>query len=284
MNHPPLLTPRTLQELLDALRGAAADGARLRIGGAGGVERFEPGRGTAARRLCLRLFDTVEIVERDFTARVGAGVDVTHLDARLKRRGLVWPLRRLEAPGSVGGLIACGRASAIHADDAPARRWVLGAHVCDGSGAALTVGGATVKNSVGYGLTHALWGSRGRLGVITQATLRLRRRRDGDDAPVPVLDRRALAEAAALVRCDDLAPGTAAQALAQLTLATHAAASSDGSRAAALYASRGAAETNAAALRAHGLPARVEPPHADAPPSPALHAARTALDPAGIFV
>ena len=73
------------------------------------------------------------------------------------------------------------------------------------------MGGATVKNSVGYGLTHALWGSQGRLGAIVELTLRLRRRRQSDDDPGETLDAEdALQTTAALVRCDDLAPGTVA--------------------------------------------------------------------------
>ena len=120
---------------------------------------------------------------RDFTARVGAGVNPAELDAALQPLGLVWPLRRLEAPGTVGGLIGSGRGTTIAAQDAPARRWVLGARLVDGAGEVLTVGGATVKNSVGYGVTHALWGSQGRLGAIVELTLRLRRRRPDDDDP-----------------------------------------------------------------------------------------------------
>ena len=284
MNDRSMLEPGNVAEVRQSVREARAAGRRLRVGGAGQVERFGSHATSAAQRVSLRRLDGIEIAARDFTARVGAGARPADLDRALHPLGLVWPLRRLETPGTIGGLIASGLASPISAQDAPARRWVLGARLVDGEGEALTVGGATVKNSVGYGVTHALWGSQGRLGAIVEVTLRLRRRRAGDDDPGPTLDRAALQAAAALVRCDDLAPGTAALALDGLQGATQAAASSDGLRAVGCYAGRQAAEADAAALRARGIEAHVAP-DSDAEAAAAMtQMARAALDPDGVFV
>ena len=203
----------SVDEVQAIVREARAAGTRLRIVGGRRVERFGSQPSGVVRYVSLRRLGSIEIAGPDFTARVGAGVCPAELDAALQPLGLVWPLRRLEAPGTVGGLIASGRGTTITARDAPARRWVLGARLVDGAGELLTVGGATVKNSVGYGVTHALWGSQGRLGAIVELTLRLRRRRPGDDDPGETLDGDAVQAATALVRCDDLAPGTVAQAL-----------------------------------------------------------------------
>ena len=274
-----------------AVRGARADGSRLRVVGARGVERFAPGAVAGAGLLSMRGLDRIEIAGPDFTVRVGAGVLVPDLDAALGRPGLVWPVRRLEAPGTVGGLIASGRGTTITAQDGPARRWVLGARLVDGTGEVLTVGGGTVKNSVGYGVTHALWGSEGRLGAIVELTLRVRRRRAWDDAAGEVLEREALAEAKALVRCEDLAPGTAELAVKGMAGATQAAASSDGLRVVGCYRARDDAEADVAGLRALTLEALVEAVEegergegAAPGESPGGAVAWGALDPGGVFV
>lgn len=274
----------SVDEVQAIVREARAAGTRLRIVGGRRVERFGSQPSGVVRYVSLRRLGSIEIAGPDFTARVGAGVCPAELDAALQPLGLVWPLRRLEAPGTIGGLIASGRGTTITARDAPARRWVLGARLVDGTGELLTVGGATVKNSVGYGVTHALWGSQGRLGAIVELTLRLRRRQPSDDDPVDTLEEEALQAAAALVRCDDLAPGTVAQALDGLPRATRAVAASDGMRVVGCYAERAAAEADSAALRAEGIEARVEPGGSQGKGSPAIQTVRAALDPEGVFV
>ena len=274
----------SIAEVQAAVRAARADGSRLRIVGTGCLEGILQPRADGAGLISTRQLTWIEVAAPDFTVRVGAGVLVADLDEVLAPLGLVWPVRRLEAPGTVGGLIASGRGSTITSQDGPARRWVLGARLVDGMGEVLTVGGATVKNSVGYGVTHALWGSEGRLGAIVELTLRVRRRRVGDDEPGELLEREALDGAAALVRCEDLAPGTAEQAVAGMAGAVQAVASSDGLRAVGSYAEPGAAEADAASLDAQGIEPLVEPGKESATGSAAIRMATAALDPGGVFV
>jgi len=258
-----VLEVASVGEVQAEVRRARTAGSRLRIVGARSLARFASGPAQGAELLSMRGLDWIEVSAPDFTVRAGAGVSLAELDAVLEPLGLVWPVRRLEAPGTVGGLVASGRGTTIAAQDGPARRWVLGARLVDGTGEALTVGGATVKNSVGYGVTHALWGSQGRLGAIVELTLRVRGRRGADDEPGAVLEREALDGAAALVRCEDLAPGTAEKAVDGMAGAVRAVASSDGLRAVGCYAERGAAEVDAAALRAQGIAAWLEPGEID---------------------
>ena len=291
----PVKSVASVAEVQDAVRAARADGSRLRVVGARNVERFVSGAVAGAERLSMRGLDRIEIAGPDFTVRVGAGARVADLDEALAQVGLVWPVRRLEAPGTVGGLVGSGRGTTITAQDGPARRWVLGARLVDGLGEELTVGGATVKNSVGYGVTHALWGSEGRVGAIVELTLRVRGRRVGDDEPGEVLDRDALEGAAALVRCEDLVPGTAGQAVAGMAGATRAVASSDGLRAVGCYSARNVAEADAAVLRGLGIGAWIEPVGEGArgegregagaarAVSRGVEVVRGALDPGGVF-
>ena len=279
-----MLEPGSVGAVQAVVREARAAGSRLRVVGTRSVERFGRPRADGVELVSTGRLGWIEVAAEDFTVRVGAGVRVANLDAALRPLGLVWPVRRLEAPGTVGGLIASGRGTTISAQDGPARRWVLGARLVDGKGEALTVGGATVKNSVGYGVTHALWGSQGRLGAIVELTLRVRRRLPGDADRGQILDRSVLQAGEALVRCDDLAPGSAAHALKGMTGATQAAASSDGLRAVGCYAEHGAADADTAALCAQGIKARVEPGEDVGNGSAAIRTVRAALDPDGVFV
>ena len=62
------------------------------------------------------------------------------------------------------------------------RDWVLGLEVVLADGTVIRTGGRTVKDAAGYSLTHLFVGSQGTLGIITEATLRLR------PLPRPALD------------------------------------------------------------------------------------------------
>lgn len=279
-----VLDVASVAKMQRAVKAARVTGSRLRVVGTQSVERFTSPADEGTELLSTRGLDWIEVSSRDFTVRVGSGVIPADLDAALRPLGLVWPVRRLEAPGTVGGLIASGRGTTIKPLDGPARRWVLGTRLVDGTGQVLTVGGATVKNSVGYGLTHALWGSRGQLGAIVELTLRVRRRRPTDAETGASLPRQALDTAAALVRCENLAPGTAQRAVDGMAGGMRAISSTDGLRAVGCYAERGAAEADTAALRAQGIEARVDPGE-DAGNGPAAMAtARAALNPDGVFV
>ena len=177
MRHPPAdLTPPTIAALAVAL----AEARSVRIVGEQSLASRTPPPPPNALVVSTAALTELQIEPLDLIARVQAGVKLADLRQRLWEHGLVWPVERLEPRGTVGGLIASGRGSAVRADDAPARRWILGATVVLASGETIQVGGATVKFSAGYGLTHAMWGSGGRLGALVEVTLRLRHAVPGD--------------------------------------------------------------------------------------------------------
>ena len=66
------------------------------------------------------------------------------------------------------------------------RDYLLGFTAVDGTGMIFSGGGRVVKNAAGYNMCRLMAGSRGTLGIITQATLMVR--------PLP--------EASALLACD----------------------------------------------------------------------------------
>ena len=171
MRHPPAdLMPTTIAALGDAL----ADARTVRLVGTQSLSSRTMSPPPDAVVVSTAGLAQEQIEPLDLVARVQAGVRLADFRHRLWEHGLVWPVERLEPGGTVGGLIASGRGSAVRAADAPARRWILGATIILASGEAIQVGGATVKFSAGYGLTHAMWGSGGRLGALAEVTLRLR--------------------------------------------------------------------------------------------------------------
>ena len=117
-------------------------------------------------------------VDRDnLTARVGAGVTVAELDGVLMPLGLEWAVDALDPEETLGGVIAGGMPALRDTGPGPVRDQVLGVEMVDGAGRYLRFGRPVLKNVAGYDVTKLLVGSRGRLGILCRADLRLRPRR-----------------------------------------------------------------------------------------------------------
>ena len=236
--------------------------------------------------------DRIEIDAQNLVACVDGGVRLNRLRAALEGAGLVWPVERLEPGGTVGGVIASARGAGRGPADAPARRWILGAQIVLGDGSLVTVGGATVKNSVGYDFTHAMWGSGGRLGAIVRVTLRLRYPAEDDRhaaASGPPGDLEAVLASPVEVRCEEVPAGWSATELAAHVGDRPVALSADCSRALVGFDDITAARSAVDRLVAQGCRAVL-----DRPPQPrpadeggagvAWRALRSAIDPADVFV
>lgn len=169
-----IVAPESESEVRAIVAEAAANGTRLAV--SGGVEPV------AEDRLTLSLAALDEVVEHaagDQTFTCAAGCRLATLDAaaatRRQRIGLEPSVRHLT---TVGGTVAGAREGFIAARFGPVRDQVLGLRVVTPAGELATFGGRVVKNVTGYDGVRLFTGSRGRLGIITQTTLRLR--------PVPV--------------------------------------------------------------------------------------------------
>tara|TARA_Y100000590_G_C15532394_1_gene943706 strand:- start:173 stop:1024 length:852 start_codon:yes stop_codon:yes gene_type:complete len=282
MNHPATIEPSSATSVSKAVLRAHQANRRVRIVGQSNLEHLRPETDPSAILLSTSALNTIDLAPNDLIVHVGPGLDLQTLDTHLQAAGLYWPVSRLEAPGTIGGIVGSGRATASTTTDGPARRWVLGAQLVNGLGQILTVGGATVKNSVGYGLTHALWGSHGRLGVVTRLTLRLRTRTESDSVD-PVITQTALLQAKAVLRCENLTPPDTNQVIDHVSMAKAWVKANDESRIVALYDHRNEAELAATELQTRNIAARVEPIMKTQPDQPALLALRASLDPHSLF-
>jgi glycolate oxidase len=75
---------------------------------------------------------------------------------------------------SIGGNLGTNAGGLCCVKYGQTRDWVLGLEVVLADGTTIRTGGKTVKDTAGYSLTHLIVGSQGTLGIITEATLRLR--------------------------------------------------------------------------------------------------------------
>ena len=108
------------------------------------------------------------------------------LNDALAPRGLWFaPDPASRAISSIGGNIATNAGGLLCAKYGVTREAVLALAVVLADGRLLRTGHRTVKGVTGYDLTALLTGSEGTLGVIVEATVRLRRSRPARSSPSP---------------------------------------------------------------------------------------------------
>jgi FAD/FMN-containing dehydrogenase len=117
--------------------------------------------------------EVVSFRPRDLTIEVGAGLRLQRLCEIVEEKGLWIPAAGIGAARSIGGWIAAASPAVWDAAYGPVRRQLLGCRVIAPDGRDLTWGRAVMKNVAGYDMPRLMAGSRGRLGVLTRATIRL---------------------------------------------------------------------------------------------------------------
>lgn len=126
--------------------------------------------------LSTRTMDAIlEISVDDELAVVQPGILNAQLNAVLAERGLWWaPDPASKAISTVGGNIATNAGGLLCMKYGVTREAVLGLKVVLADGRLIELGHRTVKGVTGYDLTTLMIGSEGTLGIIVEATLRLR--------------------------------------------------------------------------------------------------------------
>ena len=137
-------------------------------GGSAGIE----GALTVA---LTRMNRIVEIDRENLVAVVQPGVVNAELKAAVAKEGLFYP----PDPASyefctIGGNIGTNAGGLCCVKYGVTRDAVLGLEVVMADGRVIRTGGKNVKDVAGYSLTHLIVGSQGTLGIVTEATLRLR--------------------------------------------------------------------------------------------------------------
>lgn len=161
----------------DQVRAASGSKRRLRVVGAG--TWLGAGRPVSSDDT-LSLADDrgiVEYVPGDLTLTARAGTRLAEIEAATAAEGQWLPLDPWGGDaGTLGATLSTATAGPhSHAMGLP-RDIVLGMEFVSGAGQVIRAGGRVVKNVAGFDLTRMMIGSWGTLGVITEATVRLRAR------------------------------------------------------------------------------------------------------------
>ena len=137
-------------------------------GGAAGIE--------GAITIAVTRMDRILEVDADNLCVVTQpGVINAALKAAVAEVGLFYPPDPASYEScSIGGNLGTNAGGLCCVKYGQTRDWVLGLEVVLADGRVIRTGGRNVKDTAGYGLTHLFVGSQGTLGIITEATLRLR--------------------------------------------------------------------------------------------------------------
>ena len=155
-----------------------------------------------------RLARLLEHEPGDLTATAEAGLTVGALQAELGKRGQ-W--LSLDPPGAeratLGGVLASNASGPRRHLYGTARDLLIGLTVVGADGAIVRGGGKVVKNVAGYDLPKLYIGSFGTLGIIVEATVKLRPRPDVDRLVVARFhDVKEAGGAARAIMASDLVP------------------------------------------------------------------------------
>ena len=168
-----------VQEVVRAGRPLVASGlgAHLDMGA--------PPRGLDTLVRTDRLDRIVDHQAADMTVTVEAGCSLATLAATLGAAGQWLPLDppRFEQT-TVGGLIAANLSGPLRASQGTVRDLLLGLTVVGADGVIIHGGGRVVKNVAGYDLPKLHVGALGSLGVIVEATFKVRPRPEREAAAV----------------------------------------------------------------------------------------------------
>ncbi|HEY3099360.1 MAG TPA: FAD-binding oxidoreductase [Methylomirabilota bacterium] len=144
----------------------------------GGGSAIDVGAPPARAGLALVLTRLTALVEHepgDLTATAQAGITIAALQAALRARGQWLSLDPPDATrATLGGVLAANASGPRRQLYGTARDLLIGVTVVTADGAVVRGGGKVVKNVAGYDLPKLFVGSFGTLGVIVEATVKLR--------------------------------------------------------------------------------------------------------------
>jgi glycolate oxidase FAD binding subunit len=168
--------PGTVDEVAAVVQQAAAAGASIiPWGGGTAIAVGEPPPRPGVVLGLRRLDRLVEHEPGDLTATAQAGLTLGGLQTALRGRGQWLSLDPPDAEGAtVGGLVAANASGPRRHLYGTVRDLLIGLTVVTADGAVVRGGGKVVKNVAGYDLPKLFIGSYGTLGVVVEATFKLR--------------------------------------------------------------------------------------------------------------
>lgn len=201
-------SPRSTAEVAAVVSLAATFGCTLAARGAG--TKLDWGRAPESVGLLVDLSRMDHLLEHqagDFVVRVEAGTRLDRLARHLAATGQRLPVDEVVPGSSVGGVIATGLSGPSRHADGAVRDVLIGVTVVRSDGVVARSGSKVVKNVAGYDLAKLFTGSFGTLGIVTEATFRLRPiARSRQILAATLAGEEELATALAALRASQIAP------------------------------------------------------------------------------
>ncbi len=169
------MRPSTEAELSEMIREAArplrirgggtrglgpAEGVVLETGGLSGVTLYEPGALTLVARAGTPLAEVEAVLSAE---RQRLAFEVPDLRGLLAREGV----------STLGGVASANASGPRRVQVGAARDHLLGLRFVDGRGDVVKNGGRVMKNVTGYDLVKLLAGAQGKLGVLSEVSLKV---------------------------------------------------------------------------------------------------------------
>jgi glycolate oxidase FAD binding subunit len=176
------LKPTTIEQIVDAVRGALADQQPLEIVGCGTKRALGRPIQAGATLDLSRLSGIVAYEPAELILTCLAGTPLAEIESALaaKNQQLAFepgdwgPLYGAVAgQGTIGGVLACNLSGPRRLKAGAARDHFLGVSAVSGRGEIFKAGGKVVKNVTGYDLPKLLCGSYGTLAVMAEVTLKV---------------------------------------------------------------------------------------------------------------
>ena len=183
-----ILKVRDAKDIEQAVRAAIAGEQPLEIIGHGSKRLIGQPMATNAV-LDLSALNAVKSYEpNELIITVEAGAPVSDVKSLIDSKNQQFafepidtaPLLGAPAGGTIGGMIASGLAGPRRIQAGGGRDHLLGAHAVSGFGDSFKTGGKVVKNVTGYDVCKLLAGSWGTLAVMTELTLKVLPRPEGE--------------------------------------------------------------------------------------------------------
>ncbi|MEO0030747.1 MAG: hypothetical protein RIS94_505 [Pseudomonadota bacterium] len=168
-----MLAPRDADDLRQIIADAAAKGTKLELRG-GGTRAGVGARRDAAPVTLGALSGVVDYDPAELVLTVRPGTPLADVQALVAGEGQMLAFEPWGDPhATIGGTVAAGVAGSRRVTAGSARDHLLGFTAVSGRGDSFVAGAKVVKNVTGYDLPKLMAGSWGRLGAMTELTLKV---------------------------------------------------------------------------------------------------------------
>lgn len=168
-----MLAPRDALDLAQIITDAGANGTKLELRGGGTKADFGAPREAELVSLAA-LTGVVDYDPAELVLTVRPGTPLAEVQALVAAEGQMLAFEPWGAPAAtIGGTIAAAVAGSRRVTAGSARDHLLGFTAISGRGESFVAGAKVVKNVTGYDLPKLMAGSWGRLGAMTELTLKV---------------------------------------------------------------------------------------------------------------